>query len=176
MEPAEVLSSAEDLQLVEVVGFLVFLPRLWPVLGVLPLPVWGRQGRTPLLRTSPSALAPASEDSFLPPVPRAATRQESAFRLALAGAQALAAELRRPGALTAGFNYPGSQPPRALVPAALTHASVAPRGSCASVLGVRVCVSAGTRGAPSLVWPRGACVVLWYACMWSLISVNVHPV
>lgn len=138
--PAEVLSSAEDLQLVEAVGFLVFLPRPWPLLGVFRLRVWGMQGQTHRLRTSPSALILASEGSFLLPIPRMAAREESAFRLALARVRALAAELPQPGALTAGLNYPGSQPPRALVPAALTHTSMALRGSCVSVLGVRACV------------------------------------
>lgn len=102
--------------------------------------MWGRQGRAHRLRMSPSALTPASEGSFLLPVPRVAAQEESAFRLALARVQALAAELPWPGALTAGLNYPGSQPPRALVPAALTHTSVALRSLYASVLCVRACV------------------------------------
>lgn len=126
----------------------MLLLGLWPVLGVLTLPMWGMHGRACQLRTSWRFSAPSSKNSFLLSVPRAAAWDESAFRLSLAWAQALAAqppaELLWLGASTPGLNYIESQHLQAFIPATLTHTSVVAGTLCAScmcVVSVRVSVA-----------------------------------
>lgn len=80
------------------------------------------------LRTSLAILSSVLQAFFLLPVPKSAAWNESAFRLSLAWAQALAAqpaaELLWLGASTSGLNYMESRHPQAFIPALLTHAFV----------------------------------------------------
>ena len=69
-----------SLQLVEDVRFLVFLPRLWPVQGILRLPTWGTQGRAHQLRTSLTVVRSVLQGLLPPAYPQGCSSGRIGFQ------------------------------------------------------------------------------------------------
>lgn len=134
----------------------MFLPRLWPVQGILRLPTWGTQGRAHRLRTSLTVVRSVLQGLLPPAYPQGCSSGRMGFQTCpgwgpglgrAACGRAPVAELLRLGASTSGLDYSESQRPWAFIPAVLTHASVVTGSLCSSCARCRLsaCVSSPRR-------------------------------